>query len=950
MAGQTAGLIPVPFLALSEQMMNPLKELGKYGQAPWLDNLGRGLVRSGELAKLVNEEGIKGVTSNPAIFEKSMGHSSEYDEEIKSLLAAGTVEVGEVFNNLAFTDIRSACDVLKTVYDETKKADGFVSMECNPYLANDTAATLTEARHLWKTIDRKNLMIKVPATPAGIPAIQTLLSEGINVNVTLLFATSYYRKVAEAYIAGLEALPADYDLSTVSSVASFFISRIDAKIDAILEKKIAAGEKVEHLLGKVAIANAKLAYRDYEKIFSGPRWEKLAKRGARPQRLLWASTGTKNKAYPDTLYVDTLIGDNTVNTMPPATVAAERDHGKPAADTIKEDLAGAEKILADLKAAGINLDAITDTLLVEGVDLFAVAADQLYGAIAAKCDEIGGKKLRLSWSLGAAKDVVDGWVKTWTQKGYIRSLWAKDKAIWTNTDEDQWLGWLDAPTVAKANLAKLEAFAAKVKTEKWTDVVLLGMGGSSLGAEVLREVLAKNAKFHILDSTSPDEVGTLDKKLDPAKTLFIVASKSGSTLEPNLFKDFFYDRVVKTVGKDKAGRHFVAITDPGSSLEKDAKAEGFADIFEGKKNIGGRYSVLSNFGLVAAAAMGINLKTFVAEALAAEAACGPLSPPPTNPGAQLGIALGTLANAGKDKLTIFASKGLESFGAWAEQLIAESTGKHGLGIIPVDGEPAGSAASYGDDRVFVVLKLKGEDARDNLVGALKPLGHPVIEIEVDEPMQLARLFYVFEIATAVAGAAIRINPFDQPDVEAAKVKARALMDAGGAKDSDKPVYQGGGVSVYADPENAKALAGAKSLEEVLKAHFSRVGKGDYIALVGFIERNAAHAAEFDAMRAALRDASGAAVCLGFGPRFLHSTGQAYKGGSASGVFVQVTANPVHDVAVPGRGYTFGAVVAAQAAGDLGVLVERGRRAVRIHLDNVDQGLATLRGAIEAAVK
>ncbi len=928
--------------------MNPLKELGKYGQAPWLDNLGRGLVRSGELAKLVQEEGIKGVTSNPAIFEKSMGHSNEYDEEIRSLLEAGTVEIGAVFNNLAFTDIRGAADALKPVYDETKKADGFVSMECNPYLADDTAATLTEARYLWQQIGRPNVMIKVPATPAGIPAIKKLLSEGININVTLLFAQEAYRQVAEAYIAGLEGLPADYDLSTVSSVASFFISRIDAKIDGLLDKKIAAGgdkAKLESLKGKVAIANAKLAYRDYEKIFSGPRWEKLAKRGARPQRLLWASTGTKNKAYPDTLYVDTLIGDNTVNTMPPATVAAERDHGKPVADAIKQDLPGAEKILADLAAAGIKLDDITDTLLVEGVDLFADAADKLFGAIAGKCDEITGNKLRVTYSLGADKDAVDGWVKTWTAKGYIRRLWAKDKTIWANTDEDKWLGWLDAPTAAKANLAKLEAFAARVKAAKWTDVVLLGMGGSSLGAEVLREVLVKHGtpKFHILDSTNPDEVGTLDKKLNPATTLFLVASKSGSTLEPNLFKDFFFDRVVKTVGKDKAGSHFVAITDPGSSLEKDAKAEGFAEIFAGQKTIGGRYSVLSNFGLVPAAAMGVDLKAFVANALAAEAACGPLSPPATNPGAQLGITLGTLAKAGKDKLTIFASKGLASFGAWAEQLIAESTGKHGKGIIPVDGEPVGAAASYGKDRVFVVLKLKGETAKS-------PVDAPVIEIEVDEPAQLARLFYVFEIATAVAGAALAINPFDQPDVEAAKIKARALMEAGGAKDTDKPVFQGGGVAVYADAANAKALAGAKSLEDVLKAYFKRVAKGDYIALVGFIERNAAHAAEFDAMRAVLRDATGAAVCLGFGPRFLHSTGQAYKGGPATGVFVQVTAKPVHDVTVPGRGYTFGAVIAAQAAGDLGVLVERGRRAIRIHLDNVDQGLASLRRAVEAAVK
>ncbi|GAA0530652.1 transaldolase/glucose-6-phosphate isomerase [Rhizomicrobium palustre] len=935
--------------------MNPLKELEKFGQAPWLDNLGRGLVRSGDLARLVQEEGIKGVTSNPAIFEKSMGHTNEYDDEIRSLLDAGKAEIGLIFNSLAITDIKAACDVLRPVYDATKKADGFVSMECNPYLALDTEATLVEARHLWKEIGRENAMIKVPATHEGIPAIQTLLSEGININVTLLFSQEMYKKVALAYIAGLEGLPKDYDLSTVSSVASFFVSRIDAKIDALLAKKAAEATgdekaRIEALAGKTAIANAKLAYVAYEEIFSGPRWEALAKRGARPQRLLWASTGVKSKAYPDTLYVDTLIGDNTVNTMPPATVEAFRDHGKPAADTIKADVEGAHAVLAALPGLGIDLDAITTKLVEEGVELFAVAADNLFGAIAGKCDEITGKKLRISWSLAGNEEAVTAAQKAWTKAGNIRKVWAKDTTIWARADEDKWLGWLDAPTKAKGHQASLEAFQAKVKAGSWSDVVLLGMGGSSLGAEVLREVLVPGTKFHILDSTDPDEVQTLDKNIAIATTLFIVASKSGSTLEPNLFKDYYFDRVAQAVGKNKAASHFVAITDPGSSLEKDATAEGFSAIFPGEKSIGGRYSVLSNFGLVAAAAMGVNIDAFIKEALAAEAACGPLSPPPTNPGAQIGIALGTLALRGRDKLTVLASKGLSSFGAWLEQLVAESTGKLGKGIIPFDGEPVGSASAYGEDRVFVVLKLKGEEAHDNLVGALKPLGHPVIEVEVDGPYQLARLFYIFEIATAVAGSFLGINPFDQPDVEAAKVKARALMEAGGAKDSEKPVFARNGISVYADPANAKALAGAETLEDCLAAHFKRVGAGDYIALVAFIERNAAHTADFDAMRAALRDKTGAAVGLGFGPRFLHSTGQGYKGGPASGVFLQVTCKHVHDVAVPGRGYTFGAVIDAQAAGDLAVLTERGRRAIRVHLDTVDEGLKTLARAVEAALK
>ncbi len=932
--------------------MNPLKELERYGQAPWLDNLSRGLVRGGELARLVEQDGIKGVTSNPAIFEKSIGHSTEYDEEIESLLKSGCTDIGTIFRRLAVADIRAACDVLRGVYDATKRGDGFVSMEVSPYIANETEPTIAEARELWHEIKRDNLMIKVPGTAAGLPAIRTLISEGININVTLLFSQAVYIKVAEAYIAGLEDLPADYDLAGVSSVASFFVSRIDSKVDGKLEamlKTAPASEKarLQGLLGKTAVANAKLAYREFERLFSGPRWEKLKRRGARPQRLLWASTGTKNKAYPDTLYVDTLIGADTVNTMPPATVVAFRDHGK-AASTIKDGVEEAAQVLAGLKAVGISLDQATDELVEEGIELFAVAADQLYGAIAGKCDQLDGRKLRIEYGLGAAGEAVEAETKAWTKKGNVRRLWAKDKTLWSGADEDKWLGWLDVPGRSKAHLAALEAFAGRIKQGKWSDVVLLGMGGSSLGAEVLRETLAKSAtpRFHILDSTDPDEIGTLDKAIAPATTLFIVASKSGSTLEPNIFKDYYFDRVAKAVGSDKAGSHFVAITDPGSAMEKVAAADRFAEVFHGEKNIGGRYSVLSNFGLVPAAAMGIDLKRLLAEAGSAEAMCGALSPPATNPGVKLGIALGTLAKGGRDKVTIIASKSLACFGAWLEQLVAESTGKHGKALIPVDGEPVAAANKYGNDRVFVVLSLKGEDAQGSLVSSLS---QPVIRIEVDEPIQLARLFYLWEIATAAAGAVIGINPFDQPDVEAAKIKTRALMDAGGAKETEKPLFAQGGISLYADAANAKALKGANTLEGCLKAHFGRVKKGDYVALLAFIERNVEHAKELDAMRAAIRDATGAAACQGFGPRFLHSTGQAYKGGPDTGVFLQITCKHAHDIAVPGKGYSFGAVEDAQAAGDLAVLAERGRRTVRIHFDDVKQGLPALRRAVETAL-
>ena len=935
--------------------MNPLKDLEKFGQAPWLDYVSRGLLREGELARLVEQDGIKGVTSNPSIFEKAIGHSNEYDEEIGKLLQKGCTDVGAIFRQLAVADIRAAADVLAPVYRATKAADGYVSMEVSPYIAHDTEATLAEAREIWAEVARDNLMVKVPGTAEGIPAIRQLTSEGLNINVTLLFSQAVYIEVAEAYIAGLEGLPKTHDLSRIASVASFFVSRIDSRIDAQLDEKIKTAApseraRLESLRGKAAIANAKLAYRDYERIFSGPRWEALSKRGARPQRLLWASTGTKNKAYSDVLYIDTLIGPDTVNTIPPETMDAFRDHGRPQA-SLQTDVKGAEKMLADLKAAGISLDAATEWLVGDGVEKFSDAADLLYGAIAEKCDTLSGRPVKIGYELAAAAESVNAELKSWTKQGNVRRLWAKDSALWTGADESKWLGWLDIAKRDKAGLAGLENFAERVKAGSWSDVVLLGMGGSSLGAEVVRASLGKGRpRFHFLDSTDPDEIGALDEAITLATTLFIVASKSGSTLEPNIFKDYYFERVAEAIGRDRAGGHFVAITDPGSSLEKTAAHDGFADVFHGDPSIGGRYSVLSNFGLVPAAAMGVDLKLFIAEACGMLAACGPLSPPANNPGARLGIALGVLATKhGRDKVTVLASKELSTFGAWLEQLIAESTGKKGTGLIPIDGEPLGASINYGSDRVFVSLQFGGDGDHDALLTALTAMGHPVIRIEIDEPYRLARLFFLWEMATAVAGATLKINPFDQPDVEAAKIKTRALMEAGGTKQSEKPLVESDGVSVYADASDASALAGATTLEACLKAHFARAKPGDYVALLAFIERNAANAAEIDAMRAAIRDKTGAAACLGFGPRFLHSTGQAYKGGPNSGVFLQITGDHAHDIVVPGKGYSFGAVIDAQAAGDLAVLAERGRRALRVHLHDVADGLRTLRRAVETAL-
>ena len=947
--------------------MNPVKALENHGQAVWLDFLARGFVTKGDLKKLIDTDGVKGVTSNPSIFEKAIGSSDEYDGAIGSALKKGDRPVADLFEHLAVEDIQHAADVLRPVYDEFKGNDGFVSLEVSPYLAMDTKGTIAEALRLWKDVHRKNLMVKVPATPEGLPAIQQLTGKGLNINITLLFSQKVYIEVARAYIAGLEKLVADGgDPSRIASVASFFVSRIDTAVDKQLDEKIARAndpqekERLAALKGKVAIANAKLAYQEYKELFSGARWEKLAAKGARPQRLLWASTGTKNKEYRDVLYVEELIGANTVNTVPPATLDAFRDHGK-LRDSLEENVDEARRVLAELEKSGISLDAITEELVKDGVKLFADAADKLYGAVAHKRATVLGAAIgsqKLALSPGLEKAVAKS-TEEWRAAARIRKLWHKDKSVWTGDDENKWLGWLDSP--ARADIADYEDYAQRVKGQNFSDAVVLGMGGSSLGPEVLAETFARKSGFprlHVLDSTDPAQVRSMEEKVDIKRTLFIVSSKSGGTTEPNVMKDYFFARVSKAIGADKAGHRFIAVTDPGSSLEKIARKQGFARIFHGEPTIGGRYSVLSPFGLVPAATAGIDVKSLIHHTLSMVRSCGADVPPHENPGVQLGLAMGLAGLEGRDKVTIFSSKKIADFGAWAEQLIAESTGKEGKGLVPIEGETIGEASIYGSDRFFIDLRTEGEDdpTHDGRLASLEQAGHPVVRIVIKSIEHIGQEFYRFEMATAVAGAVLGINPFNQPDVEAAKVKTRELTAAfekSGSLPREEPVVSTDEADLYTDAANAGELrkAGADgTLESWLRAHFARVHAEDYVALLAYIERNADHIDTLQGARLAVRDQRRVATCAEFGPRFLHSTGQAYKGGPDSGVFLQITADDARDLPVPGQKASFGVIKAAQARGDFEVLTERGRRALRVHLKgDLATGLKTLDDAIRQAL-
>jgi len=958
-------------LAKMTALENPLRALQIFGQSVWFDYIRRTLITSGELRRLIDDDGLRGVTSNPAIFEKAVSGSSDYRDLLESP-AARSLDAKHLYEQLAIRDIRDAADALRSVYNETAARDGYVSLEVSPLLAFDTAGTLDEARRLWREVGRENLMIKVPATTQGIPAIQELIAEGINVNVTLLFSQDAYEQVAQAYVTGLERLAkTGGDPSHVASVASFFISRIDTAIDAIVAERLQATSNAHQqgllrsLAGRVATANAKLTYQRYQEIFAGLRWQALADRGAQTQRLLWASTGTKNPAYRDVIYVEELIGPDTVNTMPPATIDAFRDHGQPRA-SLDEDVDAARDTMATLAEVGISMKDVTDTLLADGLRLFTDAFEQLLRSVERQSHESGAGRInRMTSTLPAPiAGAVKQSLEEWQAQGKMRRLWQRDASIWTGKDEAAWLGWLGVTNDQLAHVQRFTHIADVARSAGMPDVLLMGMGGSSLCPEVLKTTFGSRRGFpelHVLDSTDPAQVQTFANKLNFERTLFIVSSKSGSTLEPNIFKQYFYDRVVKTVGEQEAGKRFIAITDPGSKMQQVAEADGFRQVFYGWPSIGGRYSALSDFGLVPAAIIGVDVSKFLDRTEAMVCACMPSVPVHENPGAVLGTILGVAAKQfGRDKLTIVSSPGIATLGAWLEQLVAESTGKQGHGIIPVDRETLVAPDTYGADRLFVYVRLQSspDPAQDAAVDAIERAGHPVVRIVLDDPDDLGEEFFRWEIATAVAGSILGIHPFDQPDVEASKTATRKLTAAyerDGALPQEKPFFTGDGIALFTDDRNQSALeqaAGSRpALADYLKAHLNRLGAGDYFALLAYIEMNEAHERELQSIRHQVLNARRVATCLEFGPRFLHSTGQAYKGGPNSGVFMQITCDDAADIAVPGQRYTFGVVKAAQARGDFDVLLTRERRALRVHLGaDVAAGLSSLQKAMRPALR
>ncbi|MCJ7499440.1 bifunctional transaldolase/phosoglucose isomerase [bacterium] len=913
--------------------MNNIQKTYELGQSIWVDFIRRSFITSGELGKLI-DLGVTGITSNPTIFEKAITGSTDYDRSLAILMSEGC-SLWEIYDELTREDIGMAADLLRPVYDRTEGDDGYVSLEVSPKLAHDTEGTVREGMRLFTSLGRPNIMIKVPATSEGISAIEQLILKGVNVNVTLIFSLQQYRDAAQAYIVGLKKRAAEgRPIDTIASVASFFVSRVDTAVDQLIHD---AGNM--DLKGHTAIANAKIAYAEFTEIFSGNDWERLLLSGARLQRPLWASTSSKNPAYPDTVYVDGLIGRHTVNTMPMETLQAFLDHGTPAA-VLSEAMGEVSLHMERLDGIGIDIEKVTADLLKKGVKSFADSFDSLIEGIGKKATSLKSGRSAFSVNAAGYRDTVDKTLEALQEHHVMARLWDHDHTLWKDVPQEisNRLGWLNSYVNMRDVSAKIHNTVEHVREEAYTDAVLLGMGGSSLAPDLFRKTFQATdgyLKLRVLDSTDPSAILDLTQDLNLSKTLFIVSTKSGTTSETLSFFKYFFNLTAQAVGSDRAGSHFIAITDPGSALQTLALKLGFREIFVNDPNIGGRYSALSYFGLVPAAFMGIDINLLLDRAADMASNCGPANGPGegNNTGAILGGVMGALQNRGVDKLTFITSPSIRSLGAWLEQLLAESTGKEGKGIVPVDGELPGSPDVYGNDRLFVYLKISGDSTYDTMVNALEKDGKPILRLNLADLYDVGAEFFRWEVATTIAGHIMGINPFDQPNVESAKIQAKRMLDeyrTAGHLPTLTPSLSERMIDVYSDLK-------ADTLGQSVEGFLSLSRAGDYVALQAYINPVPETALALGEFRHAIRNKYHLATTVGFGPRFLHSTGQLHKGDSGNGLFIQITADDAQDLPIPdeagkdGSSITFGVLKAAQAMGDMQALLDAGRRVIRFHI-------------------
>jgi transaldolase/glucose-6-phosphate isomerase len=915
-------------------MSSRISKLTDLGQSLWYDDMERRILENGELAALINQGEIRGLTSNPSIFNHAIAKSKDYDSALIPMSWAGYTNK-MILEQLMIEDIKRVADLLRPLFDKTHGGDGFVSLEVRPDLAYDTEKTIAEAQRLWNIVNRPNVMIKIPATKPGLPGIRQSIAAGININITLIFSIDRYTEVMEAYISGLEdRIKAGKPIDHINSVASFFVSRIDTKVDKYLEPIIQSSSPksqiAKSLLGKIAIANARVAYEEFCKVFESDRFSTLQAKGAKLQRPLWASTSTKNPAYPDTMYVDELIGNHTINTVPPQTLEAFRDHGKVRL-TIEKDLNQAKKAFTDLESVGISMQKVTQELEEEGVQAFSESYNSLIAAVKSR------REAALV-ELGPLEKSVSTQIAQLESDHFLNRFYSMDASLWSNDPKGQEevrirMGWLDLPDASKALLPGLNKFTSEVKKAGYTHALLLGMGGSSLAPEVISRIFhdeISGLKLTILDSTDPAQVLRAAQKNPVARTLYIVSSKSGGTAEVKALFRYFWKRAQRSVG-DKASEHFIAITDPGTPLEKMAFEFKFRKIFLAEPNVGGRYSALAAFGLVPAALMGVDVLRLLDCASWMASECSIDQPFGRNPGFVLGSVIGEAASRGRDKLTFIADPEVAPFGAWLEQLVAESSGKQGKGILPINGEIPTKPELYGNDRLFIYLRRSGK--YDGKVKLLRKAGHPVLNQDFADNYELGAEFYKWELAVTIACSILGVNAFDQPDVQDSKnrtvAKISYYLEHHGFNEN-KPILDDHGISVYGNlPLDGMGLTG-------MVGKFLELGKaGDYVAINAYLMRDQKNAATLQELRSWAMAKTRLATTLGFGPRFQHSTGQLHKGGKNNGLFLVITSDPKKDLEIPEEGMSFGVLEHGQSLGDVEALKAQGRRLLRIHLANPD---------------
>ncbi len=905
--------------------MNNLEKLAIHGQGIWLNYLRRSLVTNDSLKGLI-KDGITGVVLDPQIIEKAMEGSNEYDEQISMILSTGkNTDPEELYWKLVIKDLREAADQLSSAYENTGGDAGYVSVGLFLRDPLETKDMVRRAERLWKQVDRKNLMIEVPAIDQGYPVIDTLISRGINVNVTHLFSTDDYERAARHYLRGLEKCE---NPAKVASVASFSVSKIDELIRSRLRN--AEEDKYTSLMDRVGIANSRLAIKSLRRIFSTKRWKKLERKGARIQKLLFVDTKPSRPELPGLFYVNQLIAGETISSMVPSTLFEFMDHGT-VGDTLGKNPEEEENLLSRAQEQGLILDKFLEELKKCEIGSLRKMFQKIHEMVGEKISGISGPRLPKQ-ILETEPISIRDQISRWRKSSFNRRLWQKDASLWFDEPvpeiEDR-LGWLTLPETSPNLLERYHSFARMVSEHEIDKIVLMGMGGSSLAPRVFQQTFGNAPGYPeliVLDSTHPNAIERVSREIDLERTLFAVASKSGTTLEPNLLLQYFWHQMSKII--PDPGNRFIAITDPGSPLQQRAKELEFREIFLAAPDLGGRYSALTAYGLVPAALIGIDVCELVDRSrLASEASSFCISEDESKP-LRLGAALGKAAKRGKNKLTFIPSRSLENFPIWLEQLIAESTGKDGKGILPIVGEPQVEPEDYGPDRFFILYRLGAEEKeqQESLFQKLRDLHHPAVKIELRDRIDIGAEIFRWEMAIASAGSIMGIHPFNQPNVERSKELARKVMRERNPSAEDLEE-----LGIFHEKEVGQGV------EDLL----SNAKPGSYISIQGFLSCNQDMLGIIDSTRLQLMKRSGLPVTFGEGPRFLHSTGQLHKGGK-NGLFLQLVDDPVRRVPIPDKKYSFADVVKSQSIGDYGALKDSGKYVLRINLgSDPSTGLRTL---------